>query len=258
MFHKTGCGRIACLGFMAFVVMMSASACQKKAEETMTLREMAAEYDKIVADKNLSIKEGLNEVQGTVKTALGNYFYLSQVPGFDIAVTGQVQGGDVTTLIDKEVVVKALFKREDPNLLVAQSIDLKDGATSTNVYTSTEPTSPADHFTQTVRAEYAQLKITGINKSEEWEGQGKGKVYGKLIPGPNNQGQYISILDAANKEIGKVIVDSTTNYAQYYTKKLRLFDSYYFYLTIKDSVARNLRAKAKELFHADVVAVGLY
>jgi hypothetical protein len=86
----------------------------------------------------------------------------------------------------------------------------------------------------------------------------KAKVYGKLIPGPNNQGQTVSVLDAAGKEIAKVIVDSMTNYAQYYVKKLRLFDSYYFYFTVKESVARNLRARTREIFHADVVAVGLY
>ncbi|MBM3293728.1 MAG: hypothetical protein FJY82_04300 [Candidatus Aminicenantes bacterium] len=253
MFHKGGCGKIAGtagLVLFTFAVMMSAVGCQKKAEETAAAG--AAE------EAGLTIKEGLNEVQGIVKTALGNYFYLPQVPGFDIAVTGQIQGGDVTSLIDKSVVVKALFNRQDPNLLVAQSIDVKEGDGLTRVYDSNDPSSPPDHLTQAERAEYAELKITGINKSEEWEGKGKGKVYGQLIPRPNNEGRYLSILDAAGKEIGKVIVDGATNYAEYYMKKLRLFDTYYFYLTVKESVARNLRPKARELFRADIIAVGLY
>ncbi|MBM3310023.1 MAG: hypothetical protein FJY80_00790 [Candidatus Aminicenantes bacterium] len=254
MFHKAGYGRIAGFGLLAVALLVSGIGCQKKAEETMTLREAAAAAE----EAGLTIKEGLNEVSGKVKTALGNYFYLPQVPGFDIAVTGQIQGGDVTALVDKEVSVKALFNRQDPNLLVAQSIDIKDGAVATNVYTSTDAAAPADHLTQTARAEFQALVITGVNKSEEWEGKGKGKLRGKLVAGPNNQGSWISILDASDKEIGKVIVDGKSNYADYYLKKLRLFDAYHFYLTIKESVPRNLRAKAKELFHADVVAVGLY
>jgi hypothetical protein len=259
MFHKAGFGRIAGitgLGLLTLVLIASGIACKKSGQPSAAPAEGAPAA--AAAETGVTIKEGLNEITGTVKTALGNYFYLLQVPGFDIAVTGQVQGGDVTTLVDKAVVVKALFNRQDPNLLVAQSIEVKDGTTLTNVYASTDASSPSDHFTQTKRAEFVELKITNINKSEDWEDKGKGKVFGKLIPGPNNQGQYISILDAANKEIGKVIVDSMTNYAQYYVKKLRLFDSYYFYLNIKDTVARNLRTKNKEIFHADVVAVGLY
>jgi hypothetical protein len=254
MFHKAGHGRIAGFSLLAVALLVSGIGCKKGAEETMTLQEAAA----LAEEAGLTIKEGVNEIKGTVKTALGNYFYLPQVPGFDIAVTGQVQGGDATALVDKEVVVKALFNRQDPNLLVAQSIDIQDGAVATNVYTSTDPAAPADHLTQTARGEYPELVLTGINKSEEWEGKGKGKVRGKLVSGPNNQGLWISVLDASDKEIGKVIVDSKTNYAEYYLKKLRLFDTYHFYLTVKESVARNLRAKAREMFHADVIAVGLY
>ena len=260
MFHKAGFGRIvgiAGLSFLALVLISSGIACKKAGEAGASPAEGGAAA--VEPQAGSGIKEGLNEVTGKVKTALGNYFYLPQVPGFDFSVTGQIQGGDATTLIDKEVVVKALFNRQEPNLLVAQSIDLKDGAVPTNVYTTTDPASPGDHFTQIKRAGYAEIKVTNLNKSEDWEGKGKGKAFGKLIPGPNNQGNYISILDPANdKETAKVIVDSLTTYASYYIKKLRLFDTYYFYLTIKDSVAKNLRAKAKEIFHADVVAIGLY
>jgi hypothetical protein len=256
MFHKAGFGRIAGLGLLALILISSPIGCKKSGEPAAGAAETAAP----AADPQagLNIQEGLNEVTGTVKSALGNYFYLLQVPGFDIAVTGPIQGGDATVLIDKEVVVKALFNRQDNNLLVAQSIDLKDGLTLTNVYTSTDAAAPADHFNQTSRAEYPALTITNITKSEDWEGKGKGKVYGKLIPGANGQGNAISILDAAGKEIAKVLVDNLSSYASYYLKKLRLFDKFFFYLNIKESVAKNLRAKGKEIFHADVLAVGLY
>jgi hypothetical protein len=68
----------------------------------------------------------------------------------------------------------------------------------------------------------------------------------------------ISIADDKGKEIGKVIVDGFTAYANYYVKKLRLFDTFWFYINIKDSVDKKVRPKTKELFHADVVFTGLY
>ncbi len=54
------------------------------------------------------------------------------------------------------------------------------------------------------------------------------------------------------------MVDTMSEYAGYYLKKLRLFDKFYFYLTVKESVPANQRAKAKEIFHADVSFAGLY
>ena len=60
-------------------------------------------------------------------------------------------------------------------------------------------------------------------------------------------------------ESAKIIVDNISEYASFYLlKKLRLFDKFEFYLNIKDSVPANQRAKAKEIFHADVVFAGLY
>jgi hypothetical protein len=49
-----------------------------------------------------------------------------------------------------------------------------------------------------------------------------------------------------------------TDYASYCVKKLRLFDTEWYYFNIKDSVDPKLRAKAKEVFHADVLFAGLY
>ncbi|HQH46622.1 MAG TPA: hypothetical protein PLQ86_11710, partial [Candidatus Aminicenantes bacterium] len=60
------------------------------------------------------------------------------------------------------------------------------------------------------------------------------------------------------KEVGKVIVDSKSTFAEFYAGKLKLFDKVWFYLNIKDSVDKALRAKSKEMFHADVVFIGLY
>jgi hypothetical protein len=152
-----------------------------------------------------------------------------------------------------------VFNRESPSLLVAQSIDLQEGPTQLkNVFNKADAAIPEDYFPQKSRGDYPELTITAINKSADWEGKDKGRVHGKLIPGPGGQGQDISILDTAGKEIAKVIVDNITEYANYDVKKLRLFDTFWFYLNIKESVEPRLRAKNKEIFHADVVFAGLY
>ena len=95
-------------------------------------------------------------------------------------------------------------------------------------------------------------------KAADWEGKGKVKVYGKYIPAADKTAAAISVLDDKGKETAKILVDSMSEYSNFYLKKLRLFDKFYFYLTVKDSVPANQRGKAKEVFHADVVFAGLY
>jgi hypothetical protein len=69
---------------------------------------------------------------------------------------------------------------------------------------------------------------------------------------------YIVLADDKGKEIGRIIVDKVSEFSQYYLKKLRLFDKFWFYLNVKDSVDKKVRAKTKELFHADVLFAGLF
>jgi hypothetical protein len=229
-------------------------ACKKAAQEAVPTEGTAPS-----GEAGTTLQEGVNEFSGTVKSALGKYFYISQLPGFDIVADGQVDTGDAGVLLGKDVRVKAVFSREKPSVLVAQSIDIKEGeAQFRNVFTKADAVIPEDYFDQKVRGDYAALKITNINKSEEWEGKGRAKIYGKLVPGAGGQGSMISIADDKGKEIGKVIVDGFTAYANYYVKKLRLFDTFWFYINIKDSVDKKVRPKTKELFHADVVFTGLY
>ena len=47
-----------------------------------------------------------------------------------------------------------------------------------------------------------------------------------------------------------------STYADYYVTKLRLFDKFWFYVKIKDTVDR--RTRTKEIFHADIFDVGLF
>jgi hypothetical protein len=244
------------LSILAFFFIITGTiACKKAASPAATAEGQPAAS----AELDSGIKEGLNDVAGTVKIGLGKYFYVPTIQGFDIAIMGQVEGGDAAGLVGKDVRIKGEFNREKPNLLIAQTIDVKESETQwKNVYTTTDKTSPPDYFDQKTRGDYPELRITNINKSEDWEGKGKGKVLGKLVPGSNNQGSAISFVDDKGKEIGKIIVDSTTEFADYYIKKLRLFDTFWFYFNIKESVDRRLRPKNRELFHADVVFAGLY
>jgi hypothetical protein len=260
MYHKAGFSKFAGLvglSVLALLVISSGVACGKKAGE---LGAPAAEVAEVPAtDAGVSIVVGLNTVNGTVKNALGNYFFMPEFPGFDIVVTGAIDGGDAKSLVGKPVRIKGVFNKDLPNLLVAQSIEIKESELQyKSVYTSTDPAAPQDFFNQKTRVEYLDLNLTKIDKSEDWEGKGKGKVQGTLIPGVDGKNALISVVGADGKEVGKVIVDAETSYATYYSQKLKLFEKSWFYLTIKESVDKKLRPKNKELFHADVVYVGLY
>ena len=106
-----------------------------------------------------------------------------------------------------------------------------------------------------VREGVPVLKITGVAKAEEWEGKGTAKIYGKLVKGDVN---YIVLADDKGKDMAKIIVDSVSTYSNYYIQKLRLFDEFWFYLKVKDSVDKKIRPRTKEIFHADVFGAGLY
>jgi hypothetical protein len=253
MLHKRSQTALIALSALAILALICGSIACKKAEDP-AVKQQAEK-----AKEGSTLSEGVNEIAGTVKSALGKYFYVSQLPGYDIVAAGAIEGGDATSLLGKDVRAKVVFNRQAPGFLVAQSIEIKESETQfKSVFTGTETNLPADTFAQSARADYPALTLTNIAKSADWEGKGKGRVRGKLVPGAGGQGQAISVLSAENKELGKVIVDSMSEYASYYVKKLRLFDTYWFYLNIKDSVAANARAKNKEMFHADVVFTGLY
>jgi hypothetical protein len=76
--------------------------------------------------------------------------------------------------------------------------------------------------------------------------------------GADKEVTHIVLADDKGKEMAKIVVDSLSSYANYYLLKLRLFDKFWFYLNVKDSVDRPVRTKTKEIFHADVVGVGLF
>jgi hypothetical protein len=204
-------------------------ACQKQAEQ-------ATETAKAVT-----------EFQGTVRAALGRYMYLSAAQGFDIVLPGL----DAATLVGKTITVKGNLLTDHPPIFLADTV-ISGGQT---VYTRTEEFKPEDFVETKAREAVPALTITGINKPEEWEGKTEGKVYGKLEKGETTR---IVISDSKDKPLAYIIVDSISTYSEYYIQKLKLFDHFWFYLKVKDSVDKKVRVKTKEVFHADVFDVGLY
>jgi hypothetical protein len=222
------------------------AACQKKAE---------------TAAETAEAQPAATVFEGPVKTAYGKYMYVPAARGFDIAA----QDFDTATLIDKDVRVKGEVLPDKPSVFRADSIEVKDasGAYST-VYTRTADLTMEDFLDVKAREGFAVLTLTSANKPEEWENKGQVKIYGKILATTVKQGQeetpvtYIVVNDEAGKEVGKIIVDSETNFARYYLQKLRLFDSFWFYINGKETVDRRVRVRSKELFHADLLFAGLF
>jgi hypothetical protein len=200
-----------------------------------------------------AISPPATEFEGTATLGLGRYFYLPAAKGYDIYIQGMIQGQDATFLNGKEVRVKGSLYKEEPSVFVADSIEVKDAAGQyQTVFTRTEDVKLENHLHTQERAGFAALALTKADKSEDWEGKGMAKVKGKL------DGNTIVVADDKGKEVGKILVDSTTEFANYYIQKLKLFEKFWFYINIKDTVDAKVRKKTRELFHADVIFAGLY
>jgi hypothetical protein len=239
---KTG---IILLSLGLLFVLAGTMACQKKAAETAAAQP----------------QKPANEFEGTVKAALGKFLCLDKAQGFDIVL----QGFDAAGLLGKEIRVKGELLPDKPSIFRADTVEVKDatGAYS-NVFTRTQELTVENFIDVKTRDNYPALTLTSVGKPEEWENKGKVKALGKLLEttvkeaGADKPITYIVVADEKGKEVGKIIVDNLSDYAKYYIKKLRLFDNYWFYLAVKDSVDKKVRPKTKELFHADVHFAGLF
>lgn len=210
-------------------------------------------------------KEGIIEFEGTAKVGIGKYLFIPEIRGFDIVVQGQIESGDVSVLVDKEVRGKGAFSADRPSVLIANSIDIKESDKGwRNVFKRTEEVVLEDYLDLKARDEFQSLKDLSYDKKESWEKAESAKVFGKLEKETVTEGEEqkdiyrIIVLNDKNKEVGKIIVDSFTDYAQYYMKKLRLFDNFWFYITVKNTVEWRVRRRTRELFHADVLFSGLF
>lgn len=231
----------------SLLVMAGSSACKKSVEE------------------QLDTQEGILEFEGVAKVGIGKYLFVPEVQGFDIIVQGQVDSGDAGVLVDKEIRGSGQFSPDRPSILVANSIDVKESERNwRNVFTRSDEVVLDGYLNLKAREEYKVLSDLAFDKKDGWEGKEKGKVYGSLEKQTVTEGEEqkdiyrISVLNEENQEVGKILVDNMSDAALFYVKKLRLFEKFWFYFTIKDTVDWRTRQNTSELFHADVLFSGLF
>lgn len=229
--------------FLTFLLMLSTGACGKTEESP--------------EEEGMALKEGIIEFEGTVKVAVGRYVFVPEARGFDIIVQGSFEGG-TEGLVDKEVKIVGEYNPERPSILIANSIEVKDSAgTWMNIFTRTEDVSFPNWISQQERDDvFLALEDLAYDKREGWEGKEKAKVFGQLEQNENQMA--IIVLGDNEREVGRILVDNIDDYADFYIKKLRLFEKFWFYLDIKETVDWSTRRRTRELFHADVLFAGLY
>ncbi|MFC2167217.1 hypothetical protein ACFLQZ_04565 [Acidobacteriota bacterium] len=236
-----GIALLACM-----IAILGNSAC-KKAEEGVESGE-----ETIVA-----LKEGIIPFEGTAAVTYGKFLYVPEAQGFDIVVQGSLNSGDLSTLIDKEIRGEGEFTPDFPSILVATTLEVKDESGGWSpVFTKTEDVVLDDYLDLQAREAYPTLLDIAYNKNEGWEGFENVKVQGIL---EELDGVYkLAVFNSNDQEEGKILVDSISDFAQYYINKLGLFERFWFYVTVKDTVAWNLRRTSRDLFHADILFAGLF
>ena len=248
-YHRVKGLKLFFLMILSFLfVLGTLTSCGQKAEE-----EAPAEETGIVA------KEGVITFEGVVKTAVGNYMYVPQVSGFDLYLSGDF---DSSTLIGKEVKGEGEYTPERPSLLIVNTLEVKDeSGTWQPLYTRSGEPTLEDYIDLKARESYLPLEELAYNKAELWEGKEKVKVYGQLeeITKEGQEPTYrIIVFNDKGKEVGRILIDNLTSFAQYYLKKLHLYDTFWFYLQVKETVPWKVRRRTRELFHAELEFEGLF
>jgi hypothetical protein len=209
--------------------------------------EFAGEAEAAVQEENVM------SFQGNVKMAVGKYVFLPEIRGFDIVV----QGGDTGSLVGKDVRGEGALLEDKPSILMANTIDMKDESGQwTNVFTRTEDVTLDDYLDLVERNEFPVFEELSYDKKDAWEDQVRAKVFGAL----EEEGEIskIAVYNEKDEMVGKIIVDGLSDFSKYYIQKLRLFDKFWFYVTIKETVEWRVRRNTKEMFHADVLFAGLF
>ena len=232
------------LMLIAFLLVAFGSvACQKTEQEE--------------AGEESGIQEGIMPFEGTVKAVVGKYVFLPEASGFDIVIQGNLDSGDIGNLIDKEIRGEGDISPDVPSILVVNTLEVKgDAGNWTTVFTRTEELLHEDILALSDRAEFVALADLSYDNKDVWEENVKAKVYGKLEK--SDDGDKIVVFDDEGKEVGKVIIDSYTDFCQFYLKKLGVFDNFWLYINVKETVEWNQRRRTREMVHADVVCAGLF
>jgi len=237
--------RILCMTFLVFLLVAVGTVACKKAEEGVSEEE------------DVALKESIIEFEGNVRVAVGKYIFIAEARGFDLVVQGGLESGDVSMLVGREIRGEGEFTPERPSILGINTIEIKDESGNwMNVFTRSEDIVLSDYLDLKARDKFSVLEKLTYDKKNDWENKEIARVFGKL---EGEEGNYkISVLDEKGKEVGKIIVDNLTDFGIYYVKKLRLFDKFWFYVDIKDTVDWNVRRRTREMFHADVLFAGLF
>jgi hypothetical protein len=203
-------------------------------------------------------KESIIEFEGTVKVVVGKYFFIPEAGGFDIVVQGSLETEDTDTLEGKKARGEGKVDDENPSVLIADTLEIQDESGNwRNIFTRTEDALLEDYVDLDQREEFSQLEDLAYNKKDAWEGKDKAKIYGELSD--SEEEQKIIVYDPEkNDELGSVIIDNMSDFAQFYMKKLQIFEKYYFYVEIKETVDWSTRRRTREMFHADVIFAGLF
>ncbi len=230
---------------LAFLLVAFAPVACQRGEEAEPSEEEAVE------------QEGIITFEGTVKVVVGKYVFVPEARGFDIVVQGNLETGGTETLVDKQVRGEGEISPERPSVLIANTLEIKEEDGSwRNIFTRTEDVVLEDFLDLSARGDFETLEDLSYDKKSVWEEKERIKVYGRLEK--TNGGDVITVLDEEGAEIGKVLVDSFTDFGNYYLKKLRLFDKFWFYMNLKETVDWSERRRTREMFHADVVFAGLF
>ncbi len=235
----------------------------------LVLASVACQQGEEAAQQEMEMEEGVVEFEGTVKVAVSKYIYIPEARGFDIVLKGDVQGG-AESLVGQTVRGSGKVNTDIPSMLIADIIEVQENDTWANVYTRTDESMVVeDYVTLPEREEFQQLQDLSYDKKTVWEEAEKAKIYGVLEqpeeaeageqPEVEAAPQVMTVLDPEdNDEIGKVIIDNMTDFAKFYIQKLQLFDEFWFYVNIKETVDWSVRRRTREMFHADVVFAGLF
>ncbi len=237
--------RILGLTFLAFILIAAGTMACKGSKE------------KGAEEQAVNVQQGHMDFEGTVKIGVGKYMFVPEVRGFDIVVQGGLESGTLDDLAGKEIKGSGEYTPERPSILVADSLEVKNESGEwTAAFTRTEDVVLDDFLSVADRDGFEVLKTLNYSKKEGWEGKEKVRVYGKL-EGEEGSAKIV-VMDDKGKEAGRIDVDSLSDFARYYMKKLRLFSDFWFYLKVKETVEWKTRRRTRELFHADVVFAGLF
>ena len=230
--------------FVAFALIVSGSIACQQAEE-------------VAPEEQAALEEGVLVFEGTPKLAIGKFLLLPEAQGFDIMVFGAVDGGDLTNLVDQEVRIEGEIASQQASVMIANTIEVKEAnGEYRGVFTRTEEPVLDDYIGLQARDAFEALDKLKYDDNAGWEGRETAKIYGSLEELEN--GYRILVLDDEGKQVGYVPVDSISDYANFYLQKLSLFDKFWFYVEVKETIPWNTRRRTSELFNADVLFAGLF